>query len=157
MIYWEESLSFDLDEILAVNKRHTFADKESTSKILRKGRSQEDDKENSGLAAPPMNRLQKQVSFQVKSQQQKFAELKDEFIYFNIYEHYDQGEEIFLCGTKISVGQIMKRTNRFLFNLLVKDKKLGQLKIGKPDQSSTTAFSNAGGPRRSTSPSIAPR
>ena len=143
-IYWEENLTFDIDEILAENKRHTFADKNSTSKILKSEKKQsENEKENSKennkenhdesgmLNKPKLGKFQKQVSFQVKSVYQKFAELKNEFIYFNIYEYYDQGEEIFLCSTKITIGEIMKRTNRFLFNLLINDKKLGQLKIGK--------------------------
>jgi hypothetical protein len=138
VIYWEENLVFDIDEILAEKKRHTFADKNSASKILK---SQEgDDKENQLMPKPKDNKLQKQVSFQVKSLRQKFEEMKDEFIYFNIYEYYDQGEEIFLCSTKISIAQIMKRTNRFLFNLLVNDKKLGQLKIGNFKQNSIKSF-----------------
>ena len=83
------------------------------------------------LAKPALGKFQKQVSFQVKSIYQKFYEMRHEHIYFNIYEYYDQGEEIFLCSTKITIGEIMKRTNRFLFNLLINDKKLGQLKIGR--------------------------
>jgi ABC-type microcin C transport system permease subunit YejB len=129
-------LVFDIDEILAENKRHTFADKNSTSKILKQKKSEdkeneENEEDSNTLNKPALGKFQKQVSFQVKTIHQKFSELKNEYIYFNIYEYYDQGEEIFLCSTKITIGEIMKRTNRFLFNLLINDKKLGQLKIGK--------------------------
>jgi len=141
-VYWEENLNFDIDEILAENKRHTFGNKNSTSKILKNAKSEnKEDKENKEnkdkeedsnlLAKPTLGKFQKQVSFQVKSIYQKFYEMRNEHIYFNIYEYYDQGEEIFLCSTKITIGEIMKRTNRFLFNLLINDKKLGQLKIGR--------------------------
>lgn len=154
-VYWEENLVFDIDEILTDGKQHSFANKNSTSKILKTEKPKQGEEEEGAtpnlLVKPEPKKLQKQVSFQVKSVYQKFQEIKEEFIYFNVYEYYDQGEEIFLCSSKISIADIMKRTNRFLFNLLVNDKKLGQLKIGKGHQSSTTGSSKSATGARSTS------
>lgn len=165
-VYWEENLTFDIDEILTDGKRHSFANKNSSSKILKteKDKSSEKEKKANGdsepsdlLIKPQPKKLQKQVSFQVKSVYQKFQDIRDEFIYFNIYEYYEQGEEIFLCSSKISIAEIMKRTNRFLFNLLVNDKKLGQLKIGKSQKNSTIGCSKSARSARSISQSTEPR
>ena len=69
-------------------------------------------------------------SFEISDPKKLLERMKDEYIKFSIFEHYHQGQEIFLCSTKLKIEDLLKKNNKFLFDLFIKEKQLGTLKIG---------------------------
>lgn len=128
-IYWEESLFFDYKTIQE-NKQ----DKEN-NKSQSENTNLEDNPNSKEAQKPKANKTDQNTKnlnpFKFSMQNNILEQIKEEFIKFCIYEYYDQGQEIFLCSTKIKITDMMKKTNKFLFDLYIKEKQLGRLKIGK--------------------------
>lgn len=147
-IYWEELLFFSYelmhkskqneekikDENNHIDQNNKVIDPEKINKEISK---EIDPRKNNPTEDVPSSKdnvikINKKIpnTFELSDPNPKLEDFKEEFIKFSIYEYYDQGQEIFLCSTKLKVGEMMRKTNKFLFDLSIKNKQLGKLKIG---------------------------
>lgn len=118
----------------STDKDNRIIDQEKINEEISKEPDPKENNPTEDVTSSKENVLKEKVknptSFELSDENNKLENFKEELIKFSIYEYYDQGQEIFLCSTKLKVCDMMKRTNKFLFDLHIKNKQLGKLKIG---------------------------